>query len=295
MTGHANEPEIVYRSPSRRDCREIGILLESIGVAYRIVQQRQEHLIVVAESDSPTALAEIAAYLKENKSDPQPSERFQFHTDAIIGVCAFVATIVVVDILKTRRPLDINWFELGKTDAFAMQAGQWWRAITALTLHADAAHLIGNACVGGLFGFFAGQLLGSGLTWLSILLSGTMGNLINGLIREQPHTSIGASTAVFAALGILASYVWIRRNDLKVVHFRRWRPIVGGLILFGYFGIGGVRTDVLAHFFGLISGGLFGFALGVSHRKIEQLPHLQLACGIMSLAILMTGWTLAVT
>ncbi len=294
MSPDPNELEIVYRSRVRGDCREIAVVLEAAGIGFRTIRDGIDWVIVVHASETRAAYVEIGAYLNENRIEPPQVEHFRYHTGAWIGVCAFVATIVAVDILKVQHVFDIDWVRHGRTDALAIQAGQWWRAITALTLHADAAHLIGNACVGGLFGFFAGQLLGPGLAWLTILLSGSAGNLANGFFREEPHTSIGASTAVFAALGLVASYVWIRRSDLELIRFRRWRPMVGALILFGYFGTGGARTDILAHAWGLVCGIAFGVVLGVTHWRIEKRSNIQLACGVTAFVFLVSGWFVAI-
>ena len=46
--------------------------------------------------------------------------------------------------------------------------GQWWRTITALTLHSGLAHLISNLVFGCAFGGLAAHSLGSGLAWFSI-------------------------------------------------------------------------------------------------------------------------------
>jgi hypothetical protein len=75
------------------------------------------------------------------------------------------------------------------------------------------------------------QLLGSGLAWLAILLAGALGNALNALVQSPKHTAIGASTAIFGALGILSGYM--RRS--RVVPWRgglrRWAPLAGGVML----------------------------------------------------------------
>ena len=79
-----------------------------------------------------------------------------------------------------------------------IRAGEWWRTFTALGLHADPLHLAGNLIYGLIFGFLAGQLLGWGLAWSGLLLAGALGNLLNAFLQAPTHSSIGASTAVFA-------------------------------------------------------------------------------------------------
>ena len=84
--------------------------------------------------------------------------------------------------------------------------GEWWRAFTALTLHGDIVHLVANLASGLLFAAFVLPHLGSGITWLAIVASGAIGNLMNAwFYRGVPHNSIGSSTAVFGALGLLVA------------------------------------------------------------------------------------------
>ena len=45
--------------------------------------------------------------------------------------------------------------------------GAWWRAVTALTLHADVWHVVGNAVASLVFVSAIGRWLGSGLGALS--------------------------------------------------------------------------------------------------------------------------------
>ena len=73
--------------------------------------------------------------------------------------------------------------------------------MTALGLHADSVHLAGNLVFGLVFGFLAGERLGWGLAWFGMLLAGALGNTLNAFVQAPDHTSVGASTAVFATLG----------------------------------------------------------------------------------------------
>jgi hypothetical protein len=91
-----------------------------------------------------------------------------------------------------------------------MPAAFWtarvYRCATALLLHADAAHIAGNMAGMGLFGGAVCVVTGSGVGWLMILASGIFGNLMNALAYETGHMSVGASTAVFGAVGILCAF-----------------------------------------------------------------------------------------
>ena len=58
----------------------------------------------------------------------------------------------------------------GAAQAGLMLAGEWWRAVTALTLHVSSTHLLGNLVFGTVFFFLLAQMTGSGLAWLTMLL-----------------------------------------------------------------------------------------------------------------------------
>ena len=118
-------------------------------------------------------------------------------------------------------------------------AGEWWRAVTALGLHADLGHIGSNLVAGSLFGFFLAEILGGGLAWLMILAAGAAGNAINALIQPATHTSIGASTAVFGAVGLIAVLALRYRPRRWRRGLRRWAPLAAGIMLLAFLGTEG--------------------------------------------------------
>jgi membrane associated rhomboid family serine protease len=115
--------------------------------------------------------------------------------------------------------------------------------------------------IGGTFCVFVAQSFGQWRGWFLILASGVLGNLITCAVHfPQPFRSIGASTATFGALGLL-----VGMGMVLAWHSRSYRmlkpviaPIAVGLVLLGWFGAGGVDTDVLGHLFGWLSGIFLG-------------------------------------
>jgi len=287
--------ETVYRSRDKKACFEQTLVLEAAGIRHEIQREADEFVVLVAVADGERARAELAAYAHENLDRPIRVEVLPRHTGAWLGVYGFVALLLVADILKNRNVLGWGWFDAGRAQAELIRQGQWWRTVTALTLHADAAHLIGNIIVGSLFGLFAAQLLGPGLAWLCVLTAGAGGNALDALVRPPEHTSIGASTAVFAALGLVASYAWTRRRHLNLSAPMRWAPIVGGVILLGYLGTGGARTDVFAHVAGFGCGALLGAIFGQFGDHLVLTTRGQSALGLIALAIVVLAWAAALS
>ncbi|MCH8241558.1 MAG: rhomboid family intramembrane serine protease [Planctomycetes bacterium] len=287
--------EKVYRCSGRRDCSEYALVLRAAGIDYLVQKEARELTLVVAAEDAARARAELDAYARENVDQHVHAETVHPQSDGWLGVFGYVAVVVLVTYLDHQNTFAADWSEAGKTQAGLIRDGQWWRVVTALTLHADLFHLLSNVVFGSLFGLFAGQMLGSGLAWASILAAGAMGNLLNALIRHGAHTSVGASTAVFAALGLVAGYAWKRRSYPNEPKLARWAPLVGAVVLLSYLGTGGVRTDVAAHVMGFLSGMLLGAIYGKLGSRIMFGPRMQVLLGLVAVGVLAVAWAVALS
>ncbi len=295
MKSRQQPVEVVYTSDNKKECREHALVLEAAGIGYEIHGKAGKFTLVVAAADAARAWAELDAYAQEDRDWPAITTTLPQRSGGWRGVSGYAAVLLLVAILEHQHTFAFDWFAAGKTHAGLIRHGQWWRAVTALTLHVDLAHLVANIVIGGLVGLFAGQLLGSGLAWVSILIAGAAGNLLNAMIRQPGHTSVGASTAVFAALGIVAAYMWMRRRHLHASKLARWAPLVGGVVLLGYLGTGGVRTDVAAHVAGFVAGMVLGTLYAKLGNRIELAAGTQLLLGMGALAVLALAWALALT
>lgn len=151
--------------------------------------------------------------------------------------------------------------------------GEWWRPFTALFLHADFGHLLGNLSSGVIFATLVSRMTGPLRGWVLILGCGTLGNAITSWLNyPQPFLSLGASTAVFAALGILAGLGLAEtlRDRAHLPWARITAPILAGLVLLSWLGSGGenaVNTDVMGHVFGFGSGLVAGAVTGAFEGK----------------------------
>jgi membrane associated rhomboid family serine protease len=184
----------------------------------------------------------------------------------------------------------LDAFEVGDLDAARVQAGEWWRALTALTLHLDPAHLAANLGAGTWFGYLSGRLLGSGIAWMLIVAGAGAANLLEGLLANPAHRAAGASTAVFSALGLMAVYSWRRRRRLHRHWAARLSPLVAGVVLLGWTGSEGEHTDVFAHLAGFAFGGALGAlaAIPALHRALSRVP--QWIAGTLALGSLTAAW-----
>jgi membrane associated rhomboid family serine protease len=192
-------------------------------------------------------------------------------------------------LLETRAG-ESAWFEAGSARASRMVAlGEWWRALTALTLHADLGHALGNVLAGALFGGSVCARLGTGVGAALLLAAGGLGNVANALYhRAGGHDSVGASTAVFAAVGILAADVLGAR---RLPRGGRLAPLGAAFGLFAMLGTS-ERADYGAHLFGLAAGLALGLLVA---RPLPAPPpqRAQLLWGSLAGAALAGAWSLA--
>jgi len=83
-----------------------------------------------------------------------------------------------------------------------LSAWPWLRLFTALFMHADWLHLVGNILFLVIFGFSAERALGGSRFLLLFLLGGAFANLIGALTLSGAHAPIvGCSGAVSAVVG----------------------------------------------------------------------------------------------
>jgi len=292
MSYESDEWIIVYRSGSEGDCRERALVLQAVGTEYQVYRDANEFVIAVVAADAARSRAELDAYASENRDWQSAPPAARQRADGWNGILGFVAVLSVMAVLQQRNAFGIDWFANGKTHASLIRSGEWWRTVTALTLHTDLEHVLSNLVIGSLVGLFAGQSLGSGLAWFCIVLAGALGNFLNAWVRPADHTSVGASTAIFAALGLLAAHAWWQGRKRRTSRLERWAPLIGGAVLLGFLGTGGGRTDVPAHVFGFLCAVPIGALCGKLGEGVST-PRAQRLFGLAALAVLAIAWAFA--
>ena len=166
--------------------------------------------------------------------------------------------------------------------------------MTALTLHSDLGHIASNALFGTVFGLFVGRYIGSGVGWLLVLLAGFVANLLNALVQPAPFRALGASTATFAALGIVPAFAW-RRGYFRGRGWKRgFAPIFAAICLLAYTGFGSPNVDVLGHVFGFAAG--IGIGLFMAHMDLEGISTAdQQRAGALAYILIATSWFFALS
>jgi membrane associated rhomboid family serine protease len=283
---------VVFESRNRAECSDRALVLASLRIPYQIVNDENSSALIVPVEFSAKAMDQLIQYDDENPPDVVRDIVPIQYQNAAPGLIAYSLVICGVTVLAGFAASNSEWIVAGRVDGALIRAGEWWRAITALTLHSGLRHLVGNLVFGAMFGLFAGRLLGPGVAWLAITLAGTLGNVLNTLLLDSAHRSLGASTAVFAALGLIAGYVWRGKMMAQDRWPYRVGPIVGGFALLMYTGTGGENTDVGAHLMGFLCGLGSGILLSPMRTHLVN-SKLQAASGFAAIAIICGAWIIA--
>jgi rhomboid protease GluP len=293
---HALEPAVtVYRSRRRRACDERLLVLIAVGIAGVVVPAYGEFLLQVDARDAPDAFRQLAEYETENRAPAPPPPPPRLYPYAWVGCLVYAATLVGIASVISAGLVRLDAFDLGVLDCARVQAGQWWRAWTALTLHLDAPHLIANLGAGIWFGWLAGRQIGAGLAWLVTVSGGALANLIEGLSGPPEHSAVGASTAVFAALGAMSAHSWRERWHVRQRWARRWGPLIAGVVLLGWTGSSGEGTDLVGHVAGFLAGVLLGAAAAQPRLRemLDRVP--QWLAGALALVQIAVAWCCALS
>ncbi len=265
MMDNAEHPfTLVAETPDYRTLNVWSLVLLSVNIPHRIEREERDWQIFVEAEKAEEAKRQLDAYVRENMNWP-PVGPEVVHNSALSAkqppTVLLMGLLVLFHAVTGPWSWQSKWFRQGAVDLGPiLHQGEWWRLFTALTLHADVVHLTGNVLIGGMVVHFLSLEIGSGLAWSLLVLAGAAGNYLNLLWRHGQHLSIGFSTSVFGAVGILCGLM-VRR----LVHWRELLlPLGAGVGLLAMVGTSGQRTDLGAHFCGLGAGFVLGVLLAVT-------------------------------
>ena len=264
-----------------------------MGIQSLIVPEGKFTTLYVAHVDAVRANEQLAAFDSENRE--RPSERDWLPPTWPRVEVAMVYWVVLLFFFAAARheAFSFDWIVEGAVQSGLMLKGEWWRAVTALCLHTSGAHLLGNLVFGTVFLMLLSQVTGAGVAALAMITAGAAGNVLSALVRSSEYSSIGASTAIFASIGLLAALRQARREYFAISMLRNWTPVAGGLALLTFLGLSGENTDILAHVLGFGSGIAVGWLLARWDRDWTVDQGLQRKCAGTAGAVMVFAWVAA--
>lgn len=271
---------------------EAGLVLTAVGIDNVIERDGEEWRLFTRQGHVALAEEQLEDYRVENLPANVRIPPIITFDSGWTGVIGYLLVIWALPTLEASDAFGVAWRSAGWLEAGRVMEGEWWRTITALTLHADLAHIVANSVFGAVFGLMAGRFLGSGLCWLLVLLGAALGNGLNAALQPHHFRSLGASTATFAALGLFAAFVW-RRGYFRGRGVRRsLAPIFAGIAFLVFMGMGGTNTDIVGHVAGFGCGLLLGIL--IARFDIRRLGHSgQYLAGGAAMLLVVFAWTLA--
>ncbi len=306
---HVGRAAEIYRSGRIAGCNERAFMLFAVGIATAIARDGVEFVLLADPSDVSGALEHLRHYEVERLNrQPPPPPAPKLHPHAWVGSLVYVTVVIGVAFAVSNGLGRLDAFDVGELDAGLVQKGQWWRVWTALTLHLDGLHLAANAAAGVWFGYLAARLVGAGNSWLLVVLGAGLANWIEAYFGPATHRSVGASTAVFTALGLLSAYSWRIRLAFPQRWALRWGPLIAGVILLSWTGTGGESlddpgtgpgagqsVDVAAHALGFAAGLLAGASAALQSVTgvLNRVP--QWLAGLLALFPIVVSWIRALS
>lgn len=239
------------------EASEHALVVLAMNEACWVLPAPDGYRLCVHPAGSDTIAAELAAYDSE-RSRPRPEIEVPWVDASLAPSVLWAVLALAVFCLQLEIPMIVD---LGaNSTAGLFLRGEWWRPFTSLFLHADFHHLLGNLVGGLTFFTLTARSFGTLRGWGLALLSGVLGNLLTAWFHHpEPFRSVGASTAVFGALGLLTGlgirFAWFGHRSLRPLV----APVGGGLMLLAWLGAGGPDVDILGHLFGFGAGLVLGF------------------------------------
>ena len=268
------------------------LVLAAAGIEYRLDQREGRFVLAVDAADAAAAETALAGFDAEGpiRPDPPAPDAGRECSRDPVGDRA-LRDVPGRRALRASPEPGSRWFEAGAASAERIASGQWWRALTALTLHADLLHLAGNVVAALIFVSAVGRWLGGGLGALVILTAAGAANLLTAAVHRTAFVSVGASTATFAALGLCAGLQVVRRLRGGARRKYAWVPLGAGLGLYAMLGVS-PGADTYAHLFGLGLGAAIGSVAALGNVRAPRTT-VQVLLGAAALAAMGASWGLA--
>jgi len=187
---------------------------------------------------------------------------------AIVVVCAAIHAWVHAGPAETSRSAMLA---AGAVAPWLVNQGEWWRLVSAVFLHFDLKHLIGNMSALLFLGAPLAAQIGHLKTIVLFVATGVAGNVVSHLLGNEAAVKAGASGGVCGLLGALAGVALATMASAADARERRpaWQTLGALAALFGM--IVGVEPgrDHYAHVGGLLAGVVLGRAFGVGANRSE--------------------------
>lgn len=268
--------------------------LLSAGFTFRWVEGTVPRVMVldVPTSDAASVSLGLSAMLGEEftrrartrENDRRADQVPLFLQAPFVFALGFAALFVVVFWFTGTADGRSVWFIGGRLDRKALFLGEWWRLMTAATLHADFAHLAGNFGFLWLLAWAGAERVGSGMTALAWLVTAIAG-FGASLLMSDVSLTVGASGGLFGLLGLVSAHAYRLRDRHGLSVRERLRTLGSGVLLLAFTGFS-PGSNIGAHVGGFVAG--VALAAVVPGRKPPA--GLQIVLSVVTVASVIFAW-----
>jgi membrane associated rhomboid family serine protease len=230
---------------------------------------------------------------REFRAGPKRRARRFASISATSLVLGAILVMFVLELVVSGGGLQLNnevaLIELGALFPPAVAAGQYWRLLSAMFLHAGLLHLALNAYALYLFGRFVEETFGKGRFVAIYVVSGFLASVASYAFGPVGAIGVGASGAISGLLGAFIAYNFRRRHlSLAAGNLRLALMII---VINALFGLTVPGIDNRAHLGGLVAGIAAGvFAEGMGPRGARRWTQVAGFVALISLGIAIVAW-----
>src|SRR5262245_55192851 len=161
--------------------QEWELVLLSQGLSPIVREGPDGFVLSVRQDQAERAKAKLLTYEKENAARLKQGSSQAADPSALVVAGLVSILILFFHALTTVWAARLPWVERGSADAHRLLHGEPWRAVTALTLHADVVHALSNAVGVSVFLAPLTSAAGTGGGCAALLRAGGFGRLV------KPH------------------------------------------------------------------------------------------------------------
>ncbi len=201
------------------------------------------------------------------------------------NLLVFIAMILAG--LSPLHPKAYSLLQWGGNYKPAILAGEWWRMLSYMFVHAGGAHLLGNTFALLYIGMFLEPLIGKFRFGAAYMITGIFAGAAS-LLMHPASVGVGASGAIFGMYGVFLALL-----STRFINGTQRKTMLRSLLFFIVYnlmmGLQG-NTDNAAHIGGLVSGLLIGYAFYPGIVKREQLNKQLVLTAILLVIAVVTSW-----
>jgi rhomboid protease GluP len=119
-------------------------MLAAVGIEAHLIADAGVVRLCVTSSEALRARHELGCYEHETARWRRPRFMARAALHRVEGALVYSAVLLFLFAAQRRHALSIDWLAAGAANAGRIVDGEWWRTITALALHVELGHLMGN-------------------------------------------------------------------------------------------------------------------------------------------------------